>query len=205
MSDIVERLRQKCSGKANAVGDQWGDWICGEAANEIATLRQKLEEAERERKNLQAQLTARAKSMLRLRDALTEVHDNIEDEGDRAYFGSTNDADQLREVWQDLEAWKWDDIMADGKLPDVYKSSREAHARAEAAEARAIALEAENAALVHDNARYVDAAAKLATENERLREAIEYAHAHGFDWPSDPFARAALTGDPAKPEGESHG
>lgn len=62
---------------------------------------------------------------------------------------------------------------------------------------RITTLEAENAALIHDNARYVDAAAALATENERLREAIEYAHAHGFDWPSDPFARAALTADPA--------
>lgn len=85
---------------------------------------------EKERDNLQARLTARAKSMMSLRKALTEVHDNIEDEGDRVYFGSTNDADTLKKVWQDLDAWNWDDIMADGKLPDVYELSREAHARA---------------------------------------------------------------------------
>ncbi len=78
--------------------------------------------------NLAARLTSRAKTMLRLRDALAEVHDNIEDEGDRVYFGSTNDADQLRRVWQELDAWNWDDIMADGALPDVYEASRRAHA-----------------------------------------------------------------------------
>ena len=90
-----------------------------------------LAKAQQERDNLQARLTARAKSMLRLRNVLAEVHDNIEDEGDRAYFGSTNDADSLRKVWRDLDEWNWDDIMADGKLPDVYATSREAHARAE--------------------------------------------------------------------------
>ena len=85
---------------------------------------------------MRAALTARAKTMLRLRDALVEVHDNIEDEGDRVYFGSTNDADQLKKVWHELDGWNWDDIMSDGELDDVYASSREAHARAEAAEAR---------------------------------------------------------------------
>lgn len=95
-----------------------------------------LERVVRERDNLQARLTARAKSMLRLREALAGVHDNIEDEGDRTYFGSTNDADTFREVWQDLDAWAWDDIMSDGKMTDVYAASREAHNRAESAEAK---------------------------------------------------------------------
>lgn len=90
----------------------------------------------RDRDNLQARLTARAKSMLRLREALAGVHDNIEDEGDRTYFGSTNDADTFCEVWQDLDAWAWDDIMSDGKMTDVYAASREAHTRAEVAEAK---------------------------------------------------------------------
>ena len=95
-----------------------------------------LERVVRERDNLQARLTARAKSMLCLREALAGVHDNIEDEGDRTYFGSTNDADTFREVWQDLDAWAWDDIMSDGKMTDVYAASREAHTRLESAEAK---------------------------------------------------------------------
>lgn len=99
----------------------------------------------------------------------------------------------------------------------------------DAAESRVATLEAENAALIHDNARYVDAAAALATENERLRGALKLAldacdqgrlverGAGGMTveaqmkrsvingvpaWPIE-VARAALTGDPAKPEGES--
>ncbi len=112
-------------------------------ASSIASLSERLAEVERERDNLKASLTARAKSMLRVRHALAEVHDNIEDEGDRAYFGSTNDADTLKEVWQDLDAWNWDDIMADGELPDVYEASRKAHARADAAEKENAELRAE--------------------------------------------------------------
>lgn len=35
----------------------------------------------------------------------------IEDEGDRAYFGSTNDADQLRDIWQGLDDLAWVKIL----------------------------------------------------------------------------------------------
>lgn len=106
----------------------------------LATERAAREKAEQEGKTLQAALTARAKTMLKLRNALTEVHDHMEDEGDRVYFGSTNDADQLRKVWQSLDAWNWDTIIADGKLEDVYEASRNAHARAEKAERERDAL-----------------------------------------------------------------
>lgn len=102
----------------------------------------------KERNNLRGALTARAKTMLRLRAALTQVHDHIEDEGDRCYFGSTNDADTLKEVWQELDGWAWDAVMSDGKLPDVYEASRKAHERAEKAEAERDALAADKAELL---------------------------------------------------------
>jgi len=45
--DLVTVLREKAAGKRNRVGDFWGDWICGEAADRIAAdealLRQALE------------------------------------------------------------------------------------------------------------------------------------------------------------------
>lgn len=105
------------------------EWI--EASSKaLTTLAAEVEALRRERDNLQARLTARANSMLKLRDSLSHVHDNIEDEGDRSYFGSTNDADTFKDAWQDLDGWAWDDIMADGKLPDVYETSRKAHTRA---------------------------------------------------------------------------
>lgn len=113
------------------------------AAHGAGALRAELAAVKRERDNLQARLTARAKSMNTLRLRLASVHDHIEDEGDRAYFGSTNDADTFKEVWQDLDAWEWDDIMQDGKLPDIYELSRQAHTRAEAADAEVARLTAE--------------------------------------------------------------
>lgn len=45
--------------------------------------------------------------IIRLRDKLGHVTDHIEDEGDRRYFGSTNDADDLRELFQELDALVW--------------------------------------------------------------------------------------------------
>ncbi|MCV0395419.1 MAG: hypothetical protein K5872_21985 [Rhizobiaceae bacterium] len=106
-----------------------------EAASLLTAQAAELAAVKRERDNLQAALTARAKTMLRLRDTLVQVHDHIEDEGDRVYFGSSNDADILKEVWHDLDGWNWDDIMADGKLPDVYEASRKAHEKLRLAEA----------------------------------------------------------------------
>lgn len=85
--------------------------------------------------NVQARLTAMSKTILRLRDVLLLVADNIDDEGDRYYFGSTNDADQLKDIAEELDGWHWDQIISDGKLPDVYESCRNAVARAKKAEA----------------------------------------------------------------------
>lgn len=86
--------------------------------------------------NVQARLTAMSKTILRLRDVLLLVADNIDDEGDRYYFGSTNDADQLKGIAEELDGWHWDQIISDGKLPDVYESCRNAVARAKKAEAK---------------------------------------------------------------------
>ncbi len=86
--------------------------------------------------NVQARLTAMSKTILRLRDVLLLVADNIDDEGDRYYFGSTNDADQLKDIAEELDGWHWDQIISDGKLPDVYESCRNAVARAKKAEAK---------------------------------------------------------------------
>lgn len=106
-----------------------------ELAAKDAEIAQLTAEKDAELAEVRAALTARAKTLLKLRDVLVHVHDHIEDEGDRVYFGSTNDAEILKDVWRELDGWVWDDIMADGKLPDVYDAARKAHARAERAEA----------------------------------------------------------------------
>lgn len=120
------------------------------------------------------------------------IIDHIEDEGDRRYFGSTNDADMLRDLHDDMDSWVWDALDKHNRMKtDPYADIREQRTRAENAEATIAALKA---------------------ENERLREALEpfstnWADENGWtenacqkdrivDWfgPSDfRAARAALT------------
>lgn len=39
---------------------------------------------------------------------LLNIADGIEDEGDRAFFASTNDADKLKEIAEQLNAWRFE-------------------------------------------------------------------------------------------------
>lgn len=67
---------------------------------------------------LRAKLTARAKTMLRARDILMFIRDDLEDEGDRVYFGSTNHAEQFKELAEEFDGWAWADIIGDAAKPD---------------------------------------------------------------------------------------
>jgi hypothetical protein len=72
----------------------------------------------------------------KMRDRIAVITTEIEDEGDRAYFGSTNDADELKEFESDMIAW-----LIDAEVPhltmteDPYASIREQRERADKAEA----------------------------------------------------------------------
>lgn len=46
-----------------------------------------------------------------VRHFLLHVVAEMQDEGDRVYFGSTNDADHLKEIAQRMDAMKWEDVM----------------------------------------------------------------------------------------------
>jgi hypothetical protein len=128
----------------------------------------RLAEVERDKRNLQAAL-ARAKTMLKARDALINARDELQDEGDRVYFGSTNDADEFREVVDEMDAWAWNDIMRDGALPDVYETSRKAHADLASATAHAKRLEAAGSKLSFA----AQTTGGTAGRDESLCEAIE--------------------------------
>lgn len=67
---------------------------------------------------LQAQLTARAKTLVQLRETFINIRDDLDDEGDRVFFGSTNDADLFRARVDDLDGWVWDDIIGDASVRD---------------------------------------------------------------------------------------
>lgn len=57
--------------------------------------------------------SAYARALEKMRNALISVHDGMEDEGDRIYFGSTNHADDLRAAWHLADALHWDEIRKD--------------------------------------------------------------------------------------------
>jgi len=106
----------------------------GSLRREINTIQGSLAVAKKERDTAIAERTARAKLLMKARSDLAVVCDGIEDEGDRAFFGSTNDADLLRDLFQKMDAWNWSDIMRDKEKVDPFETSRNAVARAEAAE-----------------------------------------------------------------------
>lgn len=86
--------------------------------------------------NAKALAVARGRALKKCRDMFINIKDELSDEGDRVYFGSTNDADQFKECVDELDSWAWQDIMDEGKIPDVYEAARKANARADAAEAK---------------------------------------------------------------------
>ena len=52
--------------------------------------------------------------LLRLRSTLVNVRAGLTDEGDRVYFGSTNDVDQLKEIIDEIDSYGWAVFMAEG-------------------------------------------------------------------------------------------
>jgi hypothetical protein len=63
--------------------------------------------------------------MLKFRATLSNIVDGCDDEGDRIYFGSTNAADQLREISEEIEDLEWSKILASSQeKPDLYATIR---------------------------------------------------------------------------------
>jgi len=57
--------------------------------------------------------SAYARALEKMRRMLTAVHDELEDEGDRVYLGSTNHADLIHDAWHLADALNWDEILRD--------------------------------------------------------------------------------------------
>ncbi|MDH0615890.1 MULTISPECIES: hypothetical protein [unclassified Agrobacterium] len=116
------------------------------------------------------------------RQKVQEIFDHIEDEGDRVYFGSTNHADWLRELLDDMDGWSFDAMLPKG---DINKMEADPYAEIRAQRVRADAAEA---------------------AMKQLREAVSdlcaaYSACNGEDHPAYVAARTAL----AKTEGDGNG
>lgn len=83
-----------------------------EASTALLSSAEAKEEAERDKTEAQSHRALYAKRLHHLNDVLQGVLDDLEDEGDRVYFGSSNDADRLRRIAQSIEDLHWDDLLA---------------------------------------------------------------------------------------------
>lgn len=91
-----------------------------------------------ERNLYKGKYRALLKLISRTSDKLVHVTDHIEDDGDRRYFGSTNDADALRDIYDEMMSWVWDAVDKVNRMKsDPYADIREQRSRAEKAEAEA--------------------------------------------------------------------
>jgi len=128
-----------------------------EIAAEMDRRGEVIERLEAERDAAQARSVSRGKHLRKLRDRLILIRDEIADEGDRVYFGSTNHADDFRELVQALDDFHWDRIMEERDERDVIADCRAANERARIAESdlateidHRVAAEAEIDRLKHD-------------------------------------------------------
>lgn len=111
-----------------------------------------IEALEAERNLFKGKYRALLKLVSKARDKLVHVTDHIEDEGDRRYFGSTNDADALRDLYYEMMSWVWDAVDKVNRMQgDPYASIREQRARADAAETALAAKDAEIERLLAQN------------------------------------------------------
>lgn len=72
-----------------------------------------------------AKAISRGKLLERFRDLIMNMADHVQNEGDRIYFGSTNDYDELRAIGQEMDMWNWDRIIRERPERDPYADCRQ--------------------------------------------------------------------------------
>lgn len=102
----------------------------------IARIREQDKEIERltrERNAHKGKSISRGRRLYRLNQHIQQVCDVVEDDGDRVYFGSTNDADVLKELAQAMDGLNWGAIIRERDEVDPYAEiKRLIHERDEA-------------------------------------------------------------------------
>jgi hypothetical protein len=104
--------------------------IITDLVKKARALRDALDAAKESERLAVSRLSGRCKTITSLRAALVNIVDGLVDEDDRVYFGSTNDADELRDLHIQLDQWNWAVIASDVVPDDPYASARNAWTKA---------------------------------------------------------------------------
>ena len=100
---------------------------------ELAQARAELSAANRERDNWKAHAISRGKRLRKTGDKFCWIMGELEDEGDRVYFGSSNHADEFKEAVAWLNDFQWDKVMGEPEDWDLLGALEKARAELSAA------------------------------------------------------------------------
>lgn len=140
-----------------------------------------------------------ARLLTRFHDSVLEIAATVEDEGDRIYFGSTNDVDTLKDLARELEDARWDRVLrVDREMPDLYGKIDKQLAQLVALEAERD--EARNDHTVLQRALVGETGASALLTAQKLRAARHVSEWHEEDgdvlWWTNPITEAPYVGSP---------
>ncbi len=132
-----------------------------------------------------ADIAWQAKLLDRVRDKILCINDEIEDEGDRAYFGSTNHADDFRDIAKRVEHWDYDRILAQGSKRDLYTEMAGLRGELNTLTAENAALKARIAAQSASLAELTASGEALLTAYDAVKAECERLHETWPQWALD--------------------
>ena len=133
-----------------------------------------------------AEIVYQAKLLIKIRRKLALFVHDIEDEGDRVYFGSTNDADDLRTLYAEVDEFEWSRMEKNTKGRDLYQEMRNLNDTISK-------LGTEIGTIAADRDRASDACASVQKERDELRATLE--------WYADQMCEGWCDGDGKAAEG----
>ena len=149
------------------------EWARAAEASCLAD-RAALATAERNRDNWKAHAISRGKRLRKTRDEFINIKDELCDEGDRVYFGSTNHADAFKDAVEWLDDFTWDKIIGEPENWDLLgalEKSRTDLAQAEKELSCRDALIKDHLAKILHLENRIDVEAHRADELDALRAA----------------------------------
>lgn len=128
----MERLRTALDFPTNAglFGGPRADVSCAD----LTWALERVFELDKSATYWKADNVSRARLMVKMHDRLIEIAEEISDEGGRAYFGSTNHADDFRDFVSELDNLKWERIAFDAQERDLIGELRAAREKVAALE-----------------------------------------------------------------------